>query len=59
MRDKTRLIVLEATVAASDSKVTVTSVFDVDRGDYDMGWNQMGMASNNNSVAITAVYTRP
>lgn len=59
MRDKTRLIVLEATVAASDSKVTVTSEFDVDRGDYDMTWNQLGMASNNNSVSITAVFTRP
>jgi len=59
VRDKTRLIVLEATVAASDSKVTVTSEFDVDRGDYDMTWNQLGMASNNNSVSITAVFTRP
>jgi polyisoprenoid-binding protein YceI len=58
VRDKTRPIVLEATVAASDSKVTVTSVLDVDRGDYDVGWNQLGMASNNNSVSITAVFTR-
>jgi len=59
VRDKTRPIVLEATVAASDSKVTVTSVLDVDRGDYDMTWNQLGMASNNSSVSITAVFTRP
>ena len=59
VRDKTRPIVLEATVTASDSKVTVTSEFDVDRGDYHMTWNQLGMASNNNSVSITAVFTRP
>jgi polyisoprenoid-binding protein YceI len=59
VRDKTRPIVMEATVAASDSKVTVTSSLDVDRGDYDMTWNQLGMASNNNSVSITAVFTRP
>jgi len=58
VRDKTRPVVLEATVTANDSKVTVTSQFDVDRGDYDMGWNQLGMASNNNSVSITAVFTR-
>ena len=58
VRDKTRPIVLEATVAASDSMITVTSSLDVDRGDYDMGWNQLGMASNNNSVSITAVFTR-
>jgi len=59
VRDKTRPIVLEATVTASESKVTVASVLDVDRGDYDMSWNQLGMASMNNSVSITAVFTRP
>jgi polyisoprenoid-binding protein YceI len=59
VRDTTSPIVLEATVAASDSKVMVTSVLDVDRGDFDMTWNQLGMASNNNSVSITAVFTRP
>lgn len=58
VRDKTRPIVLETTVTANDSKLTVTSEFDVDRGDYDVTWNQLGMASNNNSVSITAVFTR-
>ena len=59
VRDKTRPIVVEATVAASDSTVTVTSVLDVDRDDYSMDWNQFGMASTNNTVSITAVFTRP
>jgi polyisoprenoid-binding protein YceI len=58
VRDKTRPIVLETTVTANDSKVTVTSELDVGRGDYGMAWNQLGMASNNNSVSITAVFTR-
>ena len=60
VRDKTRQIVLETTITATgDSQITVTSEFDVDRGYYDMAWNQLGMASNNNSVSITAVFTRP
>jgi polyisoprenoid-binding protein YceI len=58
VRDKTRPIVLETKVAASDSKVMVASMLDVDRGDYDMTWNQLGMASKKNSVSITAVFTR-
>jgi polyisoprenoid-binding protein YceI len=59
VRDQTRPMVVQARVAASDSTVTVTSVLEVDRGDYAMTWNQLGMASNINSVAITAVFTRP
>jgi polyisoprenoid-binding protein YceI len=58
VRDQTRPIVFETTVTASDSKVTVTSEFDVDRGDYGVTWNQLGMASMSNSVSITAVFTR-
>jgi len=58
VRDQTRPIIFETTVTASDSKVTVTSEFDVDRGDYGVTWNQLGMASMNNSVSITAVFTR-
>src|SRR5664280_3434812 len=34
VRDQTRPIIFETTVTASDSKVPVTSEFDVDRGDY-------------------------
>jgi polyisoprenoid-binding protein YceI len=59
VRDQTRPIVFETTVsAAGDSEITVTSELDVDRGDYDVTWNQLGMARMNNSVSIKAVFTR-
>jgi polyisoprenoid-binding protein YceI len=59
VRDKTRPIVFEATVsAAGDSEITVTSELDVDRGDYEVNWNPLGLAMMNNSVSITAVFTR-
>lgn len=59
VRDKTRPIVFEATVStARDSEITVTSRFEVDRGDYDVNWNPLGAAMMNNSVSITGVFTR-
>jgi polyisoprenoid-binding protein YceI len=59
VRDKTLPIVFEATVSTTkDSEITVTSELDVDRGDYEVNWNPLGMAKRNNSVSITAVFTR-
>ena len=59
VRDNTRPIVFEATDStAGDSEITVTSELDVDRGDYAVNWNPLGLAMMNNSVSITAVFTR-
>jgi polyisoprenoid-binding protein YceI len=59
VRDKTRPIVFEATVStAGDSEITVTSELDVDRGDYDVSSNPLGAGTMNNSVSVTAVFTR-
>ena len=59
VRDKTRPVVFAATVSAvGDSEITVTAGLDVDRGDFEVNWNPLGLAMMNNSVSITAVFTR-
>jgi YceI-like domain len=59
VRDKTRPIVFEATVStAGDSEITVTSQLNVDRGEYDVSSNPLGAGTMNNSVGVTAVFSR-
>jgi hypothetical protein len=43
---------------ASADTVTLTAEFTVDRDQFDMGWNQMGMIRGLTTVTSTLVFTR-
>jgi polyisoprenoid-binding protein YceI len=43
---------------ASADGVTLTAEFTVDRDQFDMGWNQMGMIRGLTTVTSTLVFTR-
>ena len=59
VRDRTRPVTFDATVAAaSDSEVSLDAEVQVDRSDFGLTWNQMGMASMHNTITIHAVFTK-
>ena len=62
VRDQSRTVSFPATVAAtpagSATTVKVDAVVQVNRGDYGMTWNRMGMASMDNTVTVEMVWTR-
>ena len=59
VRDRTRPVTFDATVsAASDSEVSLDAEVQVDRSDFGLTWNQMGMASMHNTITVHAVFTK-
>ncbi|MFI5066543.1 MAG: YceI family protein [Streptosporangiales bacterium] len=59
VRDQTRPVSFPATVsAASGSEVQLDAELQVDRSDYGLTWNQMGMASMSNTLTVHAVLTK-
>jgi polyisoprenoid-binding protein YceI len=59
VRDRSLPISFPATVAlAGDGEVQLDATVHVDRSEYGLIWNQMGMASMNNTIAIHAVFTK-
>lgn len=58
VRDRSRQISFPATVkAAGDGDITLDATVVVDRSEFGLTWNQMGMASMKNTIAIHAVFT--
>lgn len=59
VRDRTRPLSLVARVSSFDGdEVWLDADVKVDRSDFGLTWNQMGMASMNNTITIHAVFTK-
>jgi polyisoprenoid-binding protein YceI len=59
VREITRPISFPASVSlAGDGEVALDATVEVDRSEFGLTWNQMGMASMKNAIAIHAVFTR-
>ena len=56
---RTQPLSLDATVSSVDpDEVWLDTEVQVNRADFGLTWNQMGMASMNNTIAVHAVFTR-
>ena len=59
VREQSRPISFAASVALTgDGEVVLDATVQVDRSDFGLTWNQMGMASMKNTVIIHAVFTK-
>ena len=59
VRDRTRPVTFDATASAvSDSEISLDAEVPVNRADFGLTWNQMGMASMHNTITVHAVFTR-
>ncbi|HEX6449480.1 MAG TPA: YceI family protein [Trebonia sp.] len=53
-----RPLAVPATVTAADGTVTLDATVPVNRKDFGMGFNQLGMMGSDNTLTIHAVFTR-
>ena len=58
VRDQTRPAVLQAAVAVTGEEVTLDGVLPVNRADYGLTWNFIGIASMHSMIEVHAVFTR-
>lgn len=59
VRDQTRPVTVTGTVAAHGTdQISLDAGLPVNRGDYGMSFNQLGMMSLDNTITIHAVFTR-
>jgi polyisoprenoid-binding protein YceI len=59
VRDRTKPVTFDATASAvSDSEVSLDAEVQVDRSDFGLTWNQMGMVSMHNTITVHAVFTK-
>lgn len=59
VRDRTRPVSFDAGATSSaGGEVWLDGEVQVNRADFGLAWNQMGMASMNNAITIHAVFTR-
>jgi polyisoprenoid-binding protein YceI len=59
VRDQSRPLSFPATVAlAGDKEAALDAIVQVDRSEFGLTWNQMGMVSMNNTITIHAVFTK-
>jgi polyisoprenoid-binding protein YceI len=59
VRDQTRPVSFDATVSSADGETWLDGEIQVNRADFGLTWNQMGMASMRNTITVHAVFTRP
>jgi polyisoprenoid-binding protein YceI len=59
VRGRTRPASFDATVSSADGETWLDGEIQVNRADFGLTWNQMGMASMRNTITIHAVFTRP
>lgn len=45
-------------VALSETQIELTATIVIDRSEFGMTWNQMGMASSKNDISISAIFDR-
>jgi polyisoprenoid-binding protein YceI len=59
VRDRTRPLTFDASVTmAGDGEIWLDARVPVNRADFGLTWNQMGMASMHNTITVHAVFTR-
>ncbi len=59
VRDRTRPVTFDAKVSViSDGEIALDADVQVNRADFGLTWNQMGMASTHNTIIVHAVFTR-
>ena len=59
VRDRTQPLTFDATVSAVDGdEVWFDAEVQVNRADFGLTWNQLGMASMRNTITVHAVFTR-
>jgi polyisoprenoid-binding protein YceI len=59
VRDRTRPLSFDAAASGhGDGEIWVDAEIHVNRADFGLTWNQMGMTSMNNTLTIHAVFTR-
>jgi len=59
VRDRARPVTFDATASAvSDSEVSLDAEVHVDRSDFGLTWNRMGMVSMHNTITVHAVFTK-
>jgi polyisoprenoid-binding protein YceI len=59
VRGRTRPVSFGATVSSADGETWLDGEIQVNRADFGLTWNQMGMASMRNTITVHAVFTRP
>jgi polyisoprenoid-binding protein YceI len=58
VRDRTRPAAFDARVSTADGEVVLDGELKVNRADYGMTWNFIGIAAMDNLIAVHAVFTR-
>ena len=58
VRDQTRPAAFDATVSAAGDEVALNGEIPVNRADFGLTWNFLGIASMHNTIAVHAVFTR-
>jgi polyisoprenoid-binding protein YceI len=59
VRDRTRPVSFAATVSGFDgAQVALDGEFQVNRADFGLTWNQLGMSSVHNTIAVHAVFIK-
>jgi polyisoprenoid-binding protein YceI len=59
VRDRSRPVTFNAEASpAGDGDVALDATIQVDRSEYGLTWNQLGMTSMKNTITIHAVFTR-
>jgi polyisoprenoid-binding protein YceI len=59
VRDRTRPVTFDATASAvGDSELSLDAEVHVDRSDFGLTWNRMGMVSMHNTITVHAVFTK-
>jgi polyisoprenoid-binding protein YceI len=59
VRGTTRPAAFDATVSAAGGEVVLDGELQVNRADFGLTWNRMGIASMDNTIVVHAVFTRP
>jgi polyisoprenoid-binding protein YceI len=58
IRDRTRPASFDATVAVADDEITLDGELAVDRTDFGLTWNFLGIAAKDSTIAVHATFTR-
>jgi polyisoprenoid-binding protein YceI len=59
VRDLTKPLTFDATVSAvSDDEISLAAEVQINRADFGLTWNQMGMAAMHNTITVHAVFTK-
>jgi polyisoprenoid-binding protein YceI len=58
IRGRTRPASFDATVSATGDEVRLDGKLQVNRADFGLTWNRMGIASMDNTIIVHAVFTR-